>query len=161
MERLWVNFCTQDLQGLHRASQPHRWHSPDPQLWAEVPTEPRVGNSASHVWAAGTWALSTSPGNGRAVTRPFPRGSCNPLLMWWEVSSIPAPELLLNLMRQALLEVRSSSTAFPKWLPCATARAVRVQGPFLCLTVRRTAATLGSCEPWHGGGEKAPVILPS
>lgn len=46
----------------------------------------------------------------------------------------------------------------PKWLASAAARA---RGLVLCLTGRRTAATQGSCEPWHGGREKAPVILPS
>lgn len=41
-------------------------------------------------------------------------------------------------------------------LKCA--RAARALGMVLCLTVRRTAAMQSSCEPWHGGCEKAPVI---
>lgn len=49
----------------------------------------------------------------------------------------------------------------PKQLASAAARAARARGLVLCFTVRRTAATQGSCEPWRGGSEKAPVILPS
>lgn len=84
------------------AIQTRGWRSPNSRLWAEVPTEPGVGRSPSHAWAAGTRALSVSPGDGRAVDRPFLRGSCNSLLRWWEVPSIPAPELPLALGHLAL-----------------------------------------------------------
>lgn len=81
------------------------------------------------------------------------------------MSSIPALQLplaLVHLALQALLFAVSATqrSASPLPPPKMTGLcAARARGLVLCLSDRRTAATEGSCEPWHGGGEKAPVIL--
>lgn len=82
------------------------------------------------------------------------------------MSSTPAPELPLALLHLALLALLFAVRqvllrCLLKGLASAAARAVRAEGWVLCLSDRRTAATQGSCEPWRGGSQKAPVILPS
>lgn len=115
-----------------------------------------------HVCAGKTRVLSTSPANGRAVTWPFPWGSCNSLLRWWEVSSIqPQSSCIWLYMLFPLQSVLSRGQVLLSHL--------RTIGLCCCEGTRTVLVPCQQRDGCHAtqlwtlacGQQEGPVILPS